>query len=219
MCGRYKLSTPGDELWESFDIHGEQLPLVPRFNIAPTQPIAIIREPHQLEFLRWGLTLPNPKSGGFNVRVESLNASFYRDSIQGRRCLILADGFYEWKVLGDPAATKKPVKQPYLIRRPDGKPFAFAGIWDNAQLKNGEVVPACAILTTTPRGVAGEVHDRMPVILPEAARGAWLDSRARYRDLLEPDADLELVAVSSRVNSVKNDDPDCALTMPAPNSA
>ena len=72
MCGRYKLSTPGDELWESFDLHGEQLPLVPRFNIAPTQPIAVIREPHKLELIRWGLTLPNPRAGGFNVRVESL---------------------------------------------------------------------------------------------------------------------------------------------------
>ncbi len=218
MCGRYKLSTPGDELWESFDIHGEQLPLVPHFNIAPTQPIAVIREPHKLEFLRWGLTLPKPRAGGFNVRVESLSAPFYRDSIQGRRCLIMTDGFYEWKVLGDPAA-KKPVKQPYLIRRPDGKPFAFAGIWDNARMKNGEIVPACAILTTTPRGVAAEVHDRMPLILPKAVRGAWLDSRARYRDLLEPDADLELVFVSNLVNSVKNDDPNCALAIPGPNSA
>jgi putative SOS response-associated peptidase YedK len=83
---------------------------VPRFNIAPTQPITVIRKPHKLELLRWGLTLPNPRAGGLNVRVESLNAPFYRDSIHGRRCLILADGFYEWKVIGDPEA-KKPAKQ------------------------------------------------------------------------------------------------------------
>ena len=218
MCGRYKLSTPGDELWETFDLHGEQLPLVPRFNIAPTQPIAVIREPHKLELLRWGLTLPNPRAGGFNVRVESLNAPFYRDAIRGRRCLILADGFYEWKVIGDPEA-KKPTKQPYLIRRPDAKPFAFAGMWDNAHMKNGEILPACAILTTTPRGVAGEVHDRMPVILPQAFRGTWLDPRASYGELLEPDADLELVPVSTLVNSVKNEDPQCAVAIPGPNSA
>jgi putative SOS response-associated peptidase YedK len=217
MCGRYKLSTPGDELWESFDLHGEQLPLVPRFNIAPTQPIAVIRQPHKLEFLRWGLTLPNPRSGGFNVRVESLNAPSYRESIRGRRCLILADGFYEWKVIGD-SSQKKPAKQPYLIRRPDGKPFAFAGIWDNAHLKNGEVMPACAILTTTPRGAASQVHDRMPLILAEAMREAWLDAHARYSDLLEPDANLELVPVSSLVNSVKNEDPQCAVAIPGPNS-
>jgi putative SOS response-associated peptidase YedK len=204
MCGRYKLSTPGDELWESFDIHGDAPELVPRYNIAPTQPIAIIRTPHQLEFVRWGLKLPNPKAGGFNVRVESLAAPFYRDSIHKRRCLILADGFYEWKVL--PGDSKKPAKQPYLIKRRDGAPFAFAGMWDDALMPSGELVPAAAILTTTPRGVAGEVHDRMPVILPADARRAWLNPAVRYRELLEPDADLELVPVSTLVNSVKNDD-------------
>jgi putative SOS response-associated peptidase YedK len=86
-------------------------------------------------------------------------------------------------------------KKPYLIRRHDGAPFAFAGMWDKVQVK-GETVDACAILTTTPRGVMPEVHDRMPVILPPEAHAKWLDPNARYRDLLEPDADtLELVAV------------------------
>lgn len=209
MCGRYKLSTPGDELWEAFDIHGDAPELVPRWNIAPTQPIAIIRTPHQLEFLRWGLKLPNPKAAGFNVRVESLAAPFYRESIHKRRCLILADGFYEWKVLPG-VDGKKPTKQPYLIRRPDGAPFAFAGMWDNALMANGELVPAATILTTTARGVAGQVHDRMPVILPTAARARWLDPSSRYRELIEPDADLEIVPVSTLVNSVKNDAAECA---------
>ena len=86
MCGRYKLSTPGDELWEHFDLHGEQLPLVPRYNIAPTQPIAVIRVPHTLELVRWGLPMTNPKAGGFNVRVESLAAPMYREAIRQRRC-------------------------------------------------------------------------------------------------------------------------------------
>lgn len=206
MCGRYKQSTPGDELWETFDIHGDAPKLVPRFNIAPTQLVPIIRTPHELELLRWGLKLPNPKAGGFNARVESLGASFYRDSIAKRRCLIVADGFYEWKVLSEDG--KK--KQPFLIRRPDRKPFAFAGIWDRATLKNGEVLDACCILTTTPRGVAGQVHDRMPLILPSSARAAWLDPAAHYRDLLEPDPNLELVPVSALVNSVKNEIPECA---------
>jgi putative SOS response-associated peptidase YedK len=112
----------------------------------------------------------------------------------------LADGFYEWKPLVE-------AKKPFLIKRKDGKPFAFAGMWDQATLKNGEVVDACAILTTTPRGVAGEVHDRMPVILPASARDAWLNPASKYRDLLAPDAEtLELVPVSTLVNSVKNDD-------------
>ncbi len=201
MCGRYKVSTPGDELWESFDVHGDDMPpLVPRFNVAPTDSVPVIRSPHRGELLRWGIKLPNPKAGGFNVRVESLGAPFYRDSIRGRRCLILADGFYEWKALVE-------AKQPYLIQRGDRRPFAFAGIWDTVKLKSGEIVEACAILTTTPRGVVPQVHDRMPVILRPEAYAQWLDPQARYKDLLEPDAEsLELCKVSSLVNSVKNDD-------------
>jgi len=201
MCGRYKLSTPGDELWEHFDLHGEQLPLVPRFNIAPTQPIAVLRAPHSLEFVRWGIPVANPKAGGFNVRVESLAAPIYRESIRERRCLILADGFYEWRAQGKH-------KQPFLLQRGDRQPFAFAGIWADKLQPNGELIPAAAILTTTPRGVAARVHDRMPVVLPATSLDHWLDPSARYKELLEPDADaLELVPVSTLVNSAKNDDP------------
>ena len=201
MCGRYTVSTPGDELWESFDLHGEQLPLIPRFNVAPTQPVPIIRTQNKLEQIRWGLKVPNPKAGGFNVRVESLGAPFYRDSIRQRRCLIIADGFYEWKLLVE-------AKQPYFVKRRDGKPFAFAGIWDQALLKNGEVVDACAILTTTARGAISEVHHRMPVVLAPHAYANWLDPASSFRDLLDPDAGpVEVYAVSARVNLVKNDDP------------
>ena len=200
MCGRYKLSANSHELWESFDLHGFPIQLPPHFNIAPTQQIAVIRTPHQLEFVRWGLTQPSARSGGFNVRVESLAAPAYREAIRQRRCLILADGFYEWKADGGK-------KQPFLVVRADRRPFAFAGIWQDALTGNGEVVPAAAILTTKPRGVVAEVHDRMPLILPARACDAWLDSSSRYRDLLEPDAEtLQLVPVSTLVNSSKNDD-------------
>jgi len=201
MCGRYKLSTPGDELWEHFDIHGEQLPLVPRYNIAPTQPIPVIRTPHTLELVRWGLPMKSPKAGGFNVRVESLAAPMYRDAIRQRRCLILADGFYEWRAEG-----KR--KQPFLLQRKDRRPFAFAGIWADLRLPNGEMTPSAAILTTSPRGVAAQVHDRMPLILPADFQSRWLDANSRYKDLLQTDADaLELVPVSNLVNSAQNDDP------------
>jgi len=200
MCGRYKLSTPGDELWEHFDLHGEQLPLVPRFNIAPTQPIAVIRSPHTLEFLRWGLPMASAKAGGFNVRVESLAAPMYREAIRQRRCLILADGFYEWRAEGKH-------KQPFLLQRRDHRPFALAGIWAETLLPSGELAPSAAILTTAPRGVAAQVHDRMPVVLRPEIQNRWLDPTARYKELLAPDADaLELVPVSTLVNSVKNDD-------------
>ncbi|MEO7038041.1 MAG: SOS response-associated peptidase [Polyangiaceae bacterium] len=207
MCGRYKLSAKNESVWEHFDIHGDDISFafLPRYNIAPTQAVLVFREPQEPELIRWGIKLPNPKAGGFNVRVESLGAPFYRDSIRGRRCLIVADGFYEWKSLVE-------AKKPYLIKRHDGQPFAFAGLWDKVQVK-GEMVDACAILTTTPRGVMPEVHDRMPVILPASAQAAWLDPKSRYADLLEPDADaLELVEVSTLVNSVKNDD--ARLAMP-----
>jgi putative SOS response-associated peptidase YedK len=163
--------------------------------------VLVFRKPHEPELIRWGIKIPNPKAGGFNVRVESLGAPFYRDSIRGRRCLVVADGFYEWKALVE-------AKKPYLIQRHDGQPFAFAGLWDKVQVK-GEMVDACAILTTTPRGVMPQVHDRMPVILSKAAQEAWLDPTSRYMDLLTPDADtLELVPVSTLVNSVKNEGPD-----------
>lgn len=201
MCGRYKLSTPGDELWEHFDIHGEQLPLIPRYNIAPTQPIAVMRAPHTLELVRWGLPMASPRAGGFNVRVESLAAPMYRQAIRERRCLILADGFYEWRAEGKH-------KQPFLLQRSDRQPFAFAGIWAEMQLPSGELGPAAAILTTSPRGVAAQVHDRMPVVLPAEFQSRWLDPSARYKELLEPDADaLELRPISNLVNSAQNDDP------------
>src|SRR4051812_38812004 len=133
MCGRYKQSTPGDELWESFDLHGEQVQLLAHFNIAPTQSIAVVREPHRLSFVRWGLKLDRPSAGGFNVRVESLAAPMYRESIRERRCLILADGFYEWRKLEGEQA-----KQPYLIQRRDRRPFAFAGIWQSNFSASGD---------------------------------------------------------------------------------
>ena len=98
-----------------------------------------------------------------------------------------------------------------LIKRHDARPFAFAGMWDKIVLKSGETVDAAAILTTVARGAAAVAHDRMPVILSPDRYASWLDSRSRYRDLLEPDADaLELVPVSPLVNSVKNDSPECA---------
>lgn len=205
MCGRYKVSSPGDELWETFDIHGEiPFNFRPRYNIAPTDRIAVIRNPHQLEFMRWGIKLPNPKAIGINVRVESLGAPFYRDSIEGRRCIVLADGYYEWKVLADGK------KQPYLIKRTDGRPFAFAGFWDRITVKGADI-EAATILTTKPVGIAAEAHDRMPLILPQDSLAQWLDPGARFRALLERDGRmLELVPVSTLVNSVKNDVPEFA---------
>ncbi len=143
------------------------------------------------------------------MRVESLAAPSYRSSIRERRCLIIADGFYEWKPLVE-------AKKPYLIQRRDGQPFAFAGLWDSALMKDGQHVDACAILTTAVRGVVASVHQRMPVILPVDAYAAWLDPASTYRSLLESDVEgLELVPISSRVNSTKNDDARLIEPLPA----
>ena len=201
MCGRYKVSTPGDELWEAFDLHGEVWQPPARYNIAPSQPVLLVRTPHRLETMRWGLRFATgSKSNGINVRVESLGAPLYREAVRTRRCLILADGFYEWQI----DAHKK--KRPFLLQRSDKKPFAFAGIWSPTQLANGELVDACAILTTAARGVVAVVHHRMPVILPRAHEHAWLTA-ARYDDLLVPDvSDLQAYPVSALVNSPANDD-------------
>ena len=169
-----------ERVWEHFDLHGFPFELPPHWNIAPTQSIALIRTPHQLEFLRWGIKIPNPRAGGFNVRVDWPGAPFYRESIAGRRCPVVADGFYEWRVTGE---GKSATKQPSLIKRQDGQPFAFAGFWAKVQVK-AEFVDAATILTTTPLGVAAQVHDRMPVILPHDAEGAWLDRKAHYRDFI-----------------------------------
>jgi putative SOS response-associated peptidase YedK len=204
MCGRYKLSVTGEQLWEFFDLHGDppQLPL--RFNIAPSQPVAVIRVPQRLEWLRWGLKIPRAKSGGFNVRSESLGAPIYREAIRTQRCLIIADGFYEWKAEGQK-------RSPFLLARTDRRPFAFAGIWQRAALLDGTEVDACAILTTEASGLAATVHNRMPIILSAAARAPWLDLGARFRDLLTSDtASLELFPVGLAVNSAANDDPRCA---------
>jgi len=209
MCGRYKLSAKNESVWAHFDIHGEMpFRFEPRYNIAPTQPIPVIRIPHVLEMIRWGLRLPNPKAGGINVRVESLAAPMYRDAIRQHRCLIPADGYYEWKVTSEPNA-KKVIKQPFIVRRHDGESFAVAGLWLEHVTPDGELIPAAAILTTVPHGPAAEVHDRMPLILPRDSESAWLDPTSKYRDLLAPDwSTLEIQAVPTLVNSPKNEGPE-----------
>ena len=205
MCGRTVLVTPGDDLRELFALD-EIPPLVPRYNIAPTQPIAVIREPRRLELLRWGLILPRSMGPGINVRVETAaRVPAYRESFQKRRCLVIVDGFYEWKRLG------KKAKQPYLIHREDGRPWAFAGIWTTSTTKDGELIDTCAIITGEARGVVVELHDRMPIAIGAEAFDRWLDPNVRdVADLLLPDA-LGLIAhpVSPAVNTAANDDPRC----------
>jgi putative SOS response-associated peptidase YedK len=149
MCGRATLSTSPEDLREAFGL--SDLPeLPPRFNIAPTQPIAVIREPHRLELLRWGLILPGGHrqgARGINVRVESVaRAPAYRESFRKRRCLVIVDGFFEWE-------RRDKGKQPFVVRREDGKPFGLAGIWERSTTTDGEVIDTCAVITGDARSV------------------------------------------------------------------
>jgi putative SOS response-associated peptidase YedK len=208
MCGRTTLVTPGPDLRQAFGL--DEVPdLPPRYNVAPTQPIAVIRQPHRLELLRWGLLLPDAarRGPGINVRVETVaRAPAYRDAFRQRRCLVIVDGFYEWQ-------RREKARQPFAIRRADSRPFALAGIWVPGVTSDGEVVDCCAIITGPATGVVAPLHDRMPMIVPPAAYASWLAPGTRASelfDLMMPDATaLETYPVSPLVNSPLNDSPVC----------
>jgi putative SOS response-associated peptidase YedK len=226
MCGRATLTTPPEDLAEIFGL-AEVPALAPRFNIAPTQPIAIVRatkpaEPpaRRLELVHWGL-VPHWAADArdaarhINARAETLfTKPAFRDAARDRRCLVVVDGFFEWKA--DPARRGK--KEPFWIRRPDGKPFALAGVWDawTSRAPGPPVaLETCAVVTIAPTPAIARIHDRMPLVLEPDAYAAWLDPRATSREaiahLLDAPVRTELVAVpvSTRVNDVKNDDPSC----------
>jgi putative SOS response-associated peptidase YedK len=216
MCGRYTLRTPVDTLAEEFGLTG-LLPEVPvRYNIAPTQEVASVlaeEDERHLEMLRWGLIpswADDPAIGSRMINARSETAAekpSFRGAFKKRRCLIAADGFYEWqKVNGG--------KQPYYIRMEDGSPFAFAGLWESWD-KHGEEIRSCTILTTDANELVGEIHHRMPVILTPENYDFWLDPDMREAepllDLLRPYPDdvMEAYPVSRRVNKPSNDEPGC----------
>ena len=207
MCGRATLSTPTDELRDVFGL--DDVPdLPPRFNIAPTQPIAVIRVPRRLELLRWCLGVPGVHRHGalgINVRVESVaRAPAYRESFRKRRCLVIVDGFFEWQ-------RRDKAKQPFFVRREDGKPFALAGIWDPAATTEDELLDSCAVITGDAKGVVADLHNRMPLIVPVTGYSRWLNPAERdLTDLLVPnELGLETYPVSTFVNSPANDDLRC----------
>ncbi len=205
MCGRTILTLPDEELADLFALI-EFPKREARYNVAPSQPTAIIREPGKLELLRWGLILPNAKgANGINVRVESVaRVPAYRDSFRQRRCLVIVDGFYEWKHTGE----KK--RQPYLVRRTDRKAFALAGIWDQSITKDGEVLETCAVITGAAKEPVASLHDRMPLIVAPSDLGRWLDVDGDVSTLLNTNGTgLEAYPVSTMVNSPAVDDPRC----------
>jgi putative SOS response-associated peptidase YedK len=220
VCGRYRLSRRKQIVEEYFDSPSSEEDWNPRYNIAPTQPIPVIRqnpkEPiRELSLMKWGL-IPSWAKGA-SVAASMINARSetaatkpaFRDPLKFRRCLIPADGFYEWKRDGK-------TKQPFCFEVNEGQLFAFAGLWDRWKNPDGTWIKTCSILTTTPNAVTSAVHDRMPVILDPDGYDLWLDpgmqNVAVVSELLEP-SDSRLMRcypISTRINHVANDDEECS---------
>jgi putative SOS response-associated peptidase YedK len=217
MCGRYTLATPVEKLVEEFGISGPPPDLPPSYNVAPTQNIATIVESddtRRLELMRWGLIpswADDPEIGSrmINARSETVaEKPSFRAAFKKRRCLVPADGFYEWRKLDGG-------KQPHHIRVRDGRPFAFAGLWEVWRPEDGPEVRSCTILTTEANELISPIHGRMPVILPPESYELWLDPGVEERDPLTdllrpyPAEDMEAYPVSRFVNNPSHDDPRC----------
>jgi putative SOS response-associated peptidase YedK len=220
MCGRYVLTSPAEALRRLFDFV-EQPNLASRVNIAPTQEVPVIRQRRQpagertLQALRWGLVPPWAESlaGGarmINARSEAITQTrAFRTAFRRRRCLVPANGFYEWRP-GDAS------KQPYLIARPDGAPFAFAAVWERWTPPPGGESPAYVdsftIVTTAANQALSPLHHRQPVILAPEHHAAWLDPDAEPAALLAllkpaPEDFLTYLPVDRQINKFSNDDP------------
>jgi len=215
MCGRYTLTDPDPRLLrfrfglsESAEIEQKA-----RYNVAPTDPVLAIRRDgdgkREPGILRWGLVphYSDPESFDrllINARAETVaEAPAFRDAFLTHRCLIVADGFYEWR-------EEETGKKPVWITRPSREPFAFAGLWAVARRADGSSIHSCAIVTTRPGEVVAPIHDRMPVILDPETEPAWLDPEAGASDLqalLVPTDELDVTEVSDAVNDVRQDGP------------
>jgi putative SOS response-associated peptidase YedK len=230
MCGRFTLTTSVRDLANLFEATEVQVPAVqPRFNIPPTAQVLAVRrlpghEGRQLVPLRWGLIptwAQDPAIGNrlINARAETVaEKPAFRDAFRKRRCLVLADGFFEWKKKGGK-------KEPYLVRMRDGKPFAFAGLWDRWHDLDKQTVESCTILTADANELVRPLHNRMPVILEPGAYDPWLDPETHDQQKLEPllhsypAVEMTAFPVNARVNSPRNDDPTCIEPVTAEETA
>ena len=220
MCGRFTLRTPGDALARLFACGAfSQLKL--RFNIAPTQPVSVLRvsqagSGRELAWLHWGFVPSWAKDASIGARMINARSETvaskpaFRHALRHTRCLIPADGFYEWR-----RETEKGPKQPYYIHMEDDRPFAFAGLWTAWEGPDNSYLESCTILTTTPNETVHPLHDRMPVILPETAYADWLDPTRTDADsltkLLTPytASAMEAFPVGLQVNRATYNQPDC----------
>jgi putative SOS response-associated peptidase YedK len=220
MCGRFVAASPPDQIARYFDAEAPEAALEPSYNVAPTNDVYAVLEDgstRRVEALHWGLVPRWAKDLSIgnrmiNARAETLaEKSAYKSAFQKRRCIIPADGFYEWRAK---AGQKK--KQPYFIHRSDGEPLALAGLWEiwkNPNSSEDEEVHSCTIITGEPNEKVREIHDRMPVILPPKAWDRWLDPQEQDLAVLgrllvpAPASLLDLHPVSTEVNNVRNKGP------------
>jgi putative SOS response-associated peptidase YedK len=214
MCGRYLLATPAGDLANWFGFDGGPA-LEARYNIAPSQPIPVVRlaaDNHKREcvLVRWGLIPSWAKDTSIsahtiNARAETLSEKpAFRNAFRRRRCLVPADGFYEWLKSGK-------AKLPHAIRPKDGHPLAFAGLWDHWQGPGGEEIDSATIVTTQANDLLRPLHERMPVILPRELYGAWLDPQRKEVELqsLLVQELLTLYPVSAWVSDARHEGERC----------
>jgi putative SOS response-associated peptidase YedK len=216
VCGRYTLSTPADLVAELFELDAAP-ELTPRYNIAPSQEAAVVRkgaDGRRLDFLRWGLIPFWAKDAAIGYRTINARSETaatkpaFRAAFRRRRCLVVADGFYEWAKRGE-------AKQPYHFRMAGGEPMAFAGLWESWNDPDGGPLESFTILTTEANALVARAHPRMPVILPPGSYRSWLSDAVTepeaVQPLLVPYPAGEMVgfAVDTRVNSPHNDSPEC----------
>jgi putative SOS response-associated peptidase YedK len=220
MCGRFTLTVDPSQAQEAFGGFTFPARFAPRFNIAPTQPVLAIPNDggQAADFFVWGLIpswAKDPSIGNrlINARGETLaEKPAFRGGYKYKRCLIPADGFYEWK-----AQRGSKTKTPHFIHLKTGEPFAFAGLWDEWHSPDGSAIRSCTIVTTAPNSLMAPIHNRMPMILGSRDYAEWLDKAVRTPESLNhllrpfPAELMEAHAVSTLVNSPANDRPECIL--------
>jgi putative SOS response-associated peptidase YedK len=220
MCGRFTLTVDPAEFQDAFTDYEFPTQFAPRFNIAPTQPVLAIPNDggNRADFFVWGLIpswAKDPSIGNrlINARGETLaEKPSFRSGYKYKRCLILADGFYEWK-----AQPGTKIKVPHFIHMKKRQPFAFAGLWGEWHSPDGSQIRSCTIVTTEPNELMAPIHNRMPVIIPPDAYAQWIDSAARTPESLQalikpyPAEEMSAYPVSTLVNNPKNDLIECVV--------
>ena len=218
MCGRYRLAADLEDIQQRFELFDSELTYSLRYNIAPTQPVLAVTndEGKQAAYLRWGLIPSWAKSASagnrlINARAETVaERPSFRTALASRRCLVIADGFYEWQRIGN-------ARRPIRVSMKSGELFAFAGLWDSWRDPDGDIVRSCTIITTQPNELLRPIHNRMPVILPKELESFWLDDEVRdlfaLGDILipYPPEAMDAYEVSSLVSRPSNEGPEMAI--------